>query len=135
MAIIEWSSNLSVNVGEIDKQHQKLIAMINELNDAMAIGKGKDALGKIINGLVTYAAGHFATEEKYFDQFRYPATLSHKKEHSDFVRKVKEFQDGFNKGSLSLSIEIMRFLKDWLIKHIQGTDKKYGPYFNEKGLR
>ena len=35
MALIEWSDDLSVKVKELDVQHQKLIAMINDLNDAM----------------------------------------------------------------------------------------------------
>lgn len=135
MALIEWNNDMSVNVVEIDNQHKKLVSMINELNDAMAKGKGKEAIGKIINGLVSYATTHFATEEKYFDMFKYPGSLSHKKEHADFVKKVGEFQDGFNKGSLALTIEVMRFLKDWLTHHILGSDKKYGPFFNEKGLR
>jgi hemerythrin len=135
MALIEWSGNYSVSVNEIDLQHQKLIGMINELNDAMARGKGKDVLGNIISGLINYTASHFAMEEKYFDKYKYPAAPSHKKEHADFVQKVTQFQDGFNKGSLSLTLEVMSFLKDWLVKHIQGTDKKYGPFFNEKGLK
>ena len=46
MAIIQWNDSLSVNVVEIDKQHQKLVAMINDLNDAMRQGKGKDASRK-----------------------------------------------------------------------------------------
>ncbi|HOJ43227.1 MAG TPA: bacteriohemerythrin, partial [Syntrophorhabdaceae bacterium] len=97
--------------------------------------KGKDILGSIIDGLVNYAATHFATEEKYFDMFKYPDAPNHKKEHADFVKKVGEFQDGFKKGNLALTIEVMHFLKDWLTKHILGTDKKYGPFFNEKGLK
>lgn len=135
MSLIEWNDTMSVSVAEIDNQHKKLVAMINELNDAMAKGKGKEAIGKIINELITYATTHFATEEKYFDMFKYPGALVHKKEHADFVKKVGEFQDGFSKGSLSLTIEVMRFLKDWLTKHILGSDKKYGPFFNEKGLK
>jgi len=135
MALIEWDNNMSVNVEEIDMQHKKLVAMINQLNDAMAKRKGRDVLGSIIDGLVSYATTHFATEEKYFDMFKYPDAPSHKKEHTDFVKRVGEFQDGFKKGDLALTIEVMRFLKDWLTKHILGTDKKYGPYFNEKGLK
>ena len=47
MALITWNDTLSVNVEEIDQQHRTLIAMINELNEAMKLGKGKDVLGKI----------------------------------------------------------------------------------------
>jgi hemerythrin len=135
MALITWNDSFSVSVAEIDRQHQKLVAMINELNDAMKQGKGKEILGKIVNNLVSYTEIHFKTEEKYFDQFGYPETDSHKREHSDFVKKVLDFKDGFDRGKMGLSIAIMNFLGDWLQKHIKGTDKKYSQFFNEKGLK
>ena len=135
MALINWYDSFRVNVKEIDQQHQKLVSMINELNDAMMQGKGKDVMGKIVNGLFSYTATHFKTEEKYFDQFRYPETDSHKKEHIAFVQKVSGFKDGYEKGKLGLSIEVMNFLSDWLKNHIKATDMKYSQFFNEKGLR
>jgi hemerythrin len=134
MALIQWASVFSVNVAEIDKQHQKLIALINNLNDAMKQGKGKESLAEIIDELSNYAANHFAFEEKYFDKFGYPAATSHKLEHANFVKKVSEFKNGFDSGRLALTIEVMTFLKDWLQNHIQGIDKKYSSFFNEKGL-
>ena len=30
-------------------------------------------------------------------------------------------------------MEIMRFLKEWLVGHIMGTDKRYGQFLNSKG--
>ena len=135
MALINWNDSLSVKVEEIDQQHKKLIAMINELNDAMRAGKGKDVLGKIVDSLISYTATHFKTEEKYFAQFGYPDTDNHKQEHVAFVKKVTDFKDGFEKKKLSLTIEVMDFLSDWLKNHIMGTDKKYTQFFNEKGLK
>jgi hemerythrin len=122
-------------VNEIDLQHRKLIDMINELNEAMKIGKGKDSLGKIINGLISYTATHFKTEEQFFDKFGYPDTVNHKKEHVAFVKKVTDFQDGFEKKNLAVTMEVMNFLSDWLRNHIKGTDKKYSKFFNDKGLK
>lgn len=135
MSLINWDNTLSVNVVEIDGQHQKLVGMINELHDAMRQGKSREILGRIIDGLISYAETHFKTEEKYFDRFGYPGTDSHKREHADFVVRVSEFKRGFDAGKVGLSIDIMCFLSDWLQRHIKGSDKKYGPFLNEKGLK
>ncbi len=135
MPLIQWDNSFKVNVAEIDQQHQRLVSMVNELNDAMKMGKGKEVLSKIINGLFSYAATHFSTEEKYFDQFGYPDTISHKLEHAAFVKKVSEFKSGFEKGKVGLSIEVMDFLSEWLKNHIKGSDMKYSKFFNEKGLK
>jgi hemerythrin len=135
VAFIEWNNSFSVGVSEIDLQHQKLVEMINDLHDAMLQGKGKAVLGDIIKGLVDYAVTHFLTEEKYFDQFRYPDAGSHKEEHSAFTQKVAEFKNGFDAGKLALSITVMDFLSSWLRNHIKGVDKKYEPFFVEKGLK
>jgi hemerythrin len=135
MAIIQWDKSLSVNVEEIDRQHQKLIVMINDLGDAMRQGKGKEVLGRIIQGMVSYTITHFSYEEKYFDRFGYPDATTHKKAHADFVKKVSDVKTKFDSGQQGLPIEILNFLSDWLGTHIKGTDKKYGPFFNEKGLK
>ena len=134
MSVIQWSDALSVNVAEIDQQHKTLIQIINDLNEAMRQGKGKDTLGKTIEGLLNYARTHFATEERYFDRFGYPKAKDHKIEHAVFVEKASEFKQGFDKGQISLSIQVMNFLSNWLRQHILGNDKKYSAFFNEKGL-
>jgi hemerythrin len=128
MALLEWNDSLKVNVAVIDRQHQRLVQMINDLNDAMRKGKGKDALGKILNEMVRYAMTHF-------DRYQYPETAPHKAEHASFVSKVKQFKADYDKNKVGLTIELMNFLSDWLVNHIKGTDKKYGPFFNEKGLQ
>jgi hemerythrin len=135
MALINWDESLSVNVAEIDKQHKVLISLINELHDAMKAGKGKDALAKILHGLVSYTESHFQVEEKYFAQFSYPDALAHKKEHTAFVQKVSDFKQGFDKGGMTVTIEVLYFLRDWLQSHIKGSDKKYSAFFNAKGLK
>jgi hemerythrin len=48
---------------------------------------------------------------------------------------VAEFKAKFEAGQTALSIEVLNFLKDWVGNHIQGTDKKYGPFFNKNGLK
>jgi len=134
MALINWNQSYSVQVKEIDIQHQRLVEMLNQLHELMKAGQGKTAIVPILDELVTYAGTHFTTEEKYFDQFHYNETVRHKAEHKKFVEKVLAFQTDFKTGKTILSMDVMNFLKDWLINHIQGTDKRYTQCFNEHGL-
>lgn len=134
MPLIKWNPEYSVKVSESDRQHQKLIDIINELNDAMTKGKGRDVLGQILDALILYTQTHFAMEERYFDQFHYPDAVAHKAQHAAFVKKIKESRDGFTKNQLNITINLMDFLSDWLVKHICGTDKKYSDFFNKNGI-
>lgn len=135
MPLITWNSSLSVNVAEIDQQHQKLIGMINGLDEAMRQGQGKVATGKILEEMVSYITTHFEAEERYFRRFNYPDTAKHIQEHTAFVQKAVDFRRQFNAGKLGLSIEIMDFLSTWLCNHIKGTDQKYTACFHANGLK
>jgi len=35
---------------------------------------------------------------------------------------------------MMLSLDVMSFLKEWLVSHIKGIDKDYTQCFNENGL-
>ncbi|MCI5222469.1 MAG: bacteriohemerythrin [Candidatus Electrothrix sp. AR4] len=135
MSLIKWDDSLSVNVAEIDQEHKKLVLMINELTDAMKAGKGKDVLGKILDGLVAYTASHFQKEEKYFKELNYPYMVEHKNEHVAFVKKVLEFKEEFDQGRATVSVSILQFLSKWLQTHIKGADMKYSKFFNENGVK
>lgn len=135
MALISWDDDFSVGVRELDEQHKKLISLINDLHNAMKIGKGKEVLSPLLKSLVEYTQTHFSTEEKYFTRFGYPEQGRHQAEHQKFVGKVGAFQKDFDKGGALLSMDVMNFLKEWLAGHILGSDKRYGPFFNEKGLK
>jgi len=145
MAFLEWDPRFSVKIAEIDQQHKNLIGFINRLYEAMKPSSSQDALETaiqelstqaiIIDEMVKYSSYHFSTEEKYMLQYRYPDYEKHKKEHEYFINKVRILKSDFDNGKVILSSQIMQFLKEWLSTHILGTDKKYGPFLQSKGLK
>lgn len=135
MPILQWSDKYSVKVKELDDQHRKLIDLVNELHDGMSSGKSREVMGGVLDGLVKYTVGHFATEEQYMSRLKYPGELAHKAEHKKLVDQVAKFQKDYQNGQAALSLEIMNFLKSWLTGHIQSTDMKYSQFFNEKGIK
>jgi hemerythrin len=134
MAIINWSSNLSVKIDKIDNQHKKLISMINELHDAMKAGQANDIIGKILNDLINYTAEHFKTEEDLMIKFKYPDYNQHKIEHTKFVQEVNNIKKDLEAQKMMLSLKVMNFLKDWLSNHIMKSDQKYSNFFNTNGV-
>jgi hemerythrin len=134
MALFTWNSSYSVGVATIDQQHQQLMTLINELNEAMLQGKGRQMVGDILGKLIRYTGTHFADEEKLLMDHDYPEYAEHKAKHTKMVGKVKPLQQDVDAGKMTVSADVMKFLQDWLDKHIKGTDMKYGPFLNAKGI-
>lgn len=135
MPLIEWNESLSVGIAEFDNQHKELVRMLNELFDAMKVGKGNDVLRPILEKLSAYVVTHFNAEEKKLAQVGYPLYATHKQEHAALTTKLNDFKQKFTIGQAGLSVQLMNFLKDWLINHIKGTDMKYKEFLNSKGVR
>ncbi len=134
MSFILWNDSYSIGVTLIDTQHKKLIKIINELNDAMGSGKGKEILSKVLFELINYVNTHFKTEEEYMVKYSYEEYEQHRYEHEKLTDEVKRFYQDFNTGKAVLSIQIMNFLRNWLMDHILIKDKHLGKFLNEKGI-
>ena len=134
MAYIDWAEDYSVSVKPMDDQHKKLFALINEYYEGIAQKKNKEALAKIMQGLLDYTKYHFGDEEKLMLRNNYAGYQEQKTQHDYFIATIQDYQKRIDEGKLLMSIEITKFLKDWLVKHIQVKDKQYGPFFNTKGI-
>jgi hemerythrin len=136
MPLMQWNEKMSVGVSTFDNEHKKLIDLVNALHDGIQANRTPDVLGKVLDGLISYTATHFKHEEEFFAKSGYPASAEHKKEHDDLTRQVLDIQAKFKGGATgTLSLEVLAFLKKWLIGHIQGSDRKYGPHLNAKGFK
>jgi hemerythrin len=132
MAIIEWSDELSVHVRQIDREHQQLVELINNLHEAMKARAGKETVGIAIDCLVKYTEFHFGAEEVLMTKHGYLNATTHRAEHRAFVSKTQEFAKGYATGKILLSMDVMDFLKVWLTEHICKVDKELGKFLNSK---
>ena len=109
MALICWSTEYSVEVDSIDKQHQKLFAMLNGLHDAMKVGKGSQRVPLILGELVQYTREHFASEENLMLRAGYPDYDRHKAEHDKLTRDVMQMVRDFEQGKIALTMRYAGF--------------------------
>lgn len=134
MSFFDWKPEYSVNIREIDQQHQKLVSMLNELYEAMGKGEGRAALGRVLKDLAGYTKTHFATEERLMKSHGYPGFEIHKGKHEKMTETVLQKVAKFESQELTNLVEVSQFLKDWLKKHIMKTDMEYSAFLNSKGV-
>lgn len=131
---IQWKDEYSVGITHIDQDHKKLINLLNQFSVAYDHAMSEDFEKKALEELIDYTQYHFEREEKLMEDNDFPDLVAHKAQHQAMIRRVNKFVDLYNeKGHDSLK-EISEYLTVWLISHINGTDKEYTQYLNERGV-
>ncbi len=133
--MFEWNEKYSVNISIIDEEHKELIRIMNEALVAKHNRNDLEEISKLLKELTMYALKHFSTEETYMVKFNYPELQNHKKEHHDFSNKMIAYCNKVIEGEYQIANEIIEYLKQWLVNHIQVTDKKYVACFKKKGRK
>jgi hemerythrin len=131
MPFAKWTDEFSVGVDEIDGDHKQLLALLNDLHDAVEAGAAWDVLNKVLDGLMLYVNYHFAHEEGLFVRTDYPGYERHRRQHQALTITVQEiYQDFQDSNSETLPDQVLEFLKNWLYEHILGSDRAFGVYYN-----
>ena len=133
--LMEWSAALSVGFREIDRQHERLVEIANALNAAMQTGESAGAVGRILNELVDYTVKHFAYEEDLMRQQGYRDINNHLAEHKKLIDDVSAYKRQFDSGHTHITVELLGFVRDWLVKHIMKTDTALARDLNGRGLK
>ena len=130
---VDWSAALSVGIDEIDAQHQALIDLINQLQDAVVGGLDRERQLDALGRLAELTKIHFAVEESLMRIFGYPDYERHKAQHEGLIRSMLDLQRRLDVDRAPLDDGLMRHLKHWLLDHILQSDQDYSRFFLAAG--
>jgi len=133
--MIEWNEEYSVGISTIDEEHKKFIDIINKAIVTKEHSDKPEEIREILYEMIKYALNHFATEETNMVKFNFPEYQSHRNEHLDFTDKTVSMINKVIKGDYNVANQILEYLKQWLVNHIQGTDRKYIDCFIKNDFR
>jgi len=131
----KWGPDMSVGVQILDEQHQQLVDTITKLDQSITDKKENTELLSIFDRLNEYINQHFATEEKYFKEFKYSQAEEHCSAHSYFKGYINGLKLKIDQGALSVSLDLLNFLHIWLVGHVLIMDKQYVSCFKQHGLK
>jgi hemerythrin-like metal-binding protein len=128
-SIVGWSNDFALNLPEIDAQHQVLFGLFDELWNAIVAHNGRSDQLRLIGDLEDYAVQHFKEEELFMRATAFPKLAGHKMAHDTFVRRIAAERASIESGSPSLSLDLLRFLQNWLVDHILVSDREYARHY------
>lgn len=131
MKKIIWDESLSVDGGEIDEEHRRLIDLFNILSRSVTEGDAADYIEAVLEELISCTIWHFRHEERLMLMYKYDATEVHKDEHNDLIDSVRELQQKFHEENKLLTDEAVEYLANWLTGHILGQDMRLGFYLTK----
>lgn len=131
---VAWSPELSVGIRSIDDDHKKLLTLINNLQTAIYYPTGEDFERTALKELVDYTRYHFKREEDLMEQNGYPGFEAHRQLHRAMIAQIEGHLKSYETDREGTIERLSFFLKNWLIKHIQGTDQEYSPFLKDKAV-
>jgi len=130
MTFVPWDDSLALEVDQFDEHHKHLIGLVNDTYEKFLQRDSDSELEKVFDALIDYTVYHFSAEEDWMEQQQYPDLDVHKVEHAYFTRRIKEMHKDLVAGDVALDLELLNFMKNWILNHIAKTDSEYGRFVN-----
>ena len=134
--MVELSETFLLESETLDKDHQTLVEMVNEISDLLDSGETGNCKTKVLE-FINFAKAHFVREEQLLNKAGYPHVAKHQKHHKDLDRKMEhmlEFAGLVNVNEIareSLKKELVFFVMDDVIT----TDLDFKSFINSKSKK
>jgi diguanylate cyclase (GGDEF)-like protein/hemerythrin-like metal-binding protein/PAS domain S-box-containing protein len=128
--VFVWDRQFETHIPEIDRQHQKLVQLINSLGTILAIEVEGESFVKslfiVFDDLANYVDYHFKFEEELMRRYDFDKKheSAHQLAHADFIRQITGARAAANDHPVEVTARMLTFLSKWLMTHIVVTDMR-----------
>ena len=110
----------------LDAEHKRLLGMVDDLYQAIQTGNEGVDFQDVLEQLANYTMTHFDHEERVMQQCGYPSLEAH----VPCTRRCGGALEFKANPDAIVGRELLQFLKNWWVRHIQNQDKAYAPYLD-----
>ena len=131
--MILWTEKIATGFPNLDKQHQVLIDIINELGGHLTNPNfNPEELALLINQvdyIADYADLHFKGEEQCMERYQCPAHAQNQKAHAQFREVIREYKSGLEKHGFNIELlkALHGYMEKWILDHILQIDTQLQP--------
>lgn len=129
-----WLPEYRIGIARFDAEHQHLAAVINAVHRALVLQRDRTRMAELLEQLLQETRVHFTAEESALEAAHFPELASHHEEHTALLMGLREHIRQHASGTLS-SLSLLTYLRDWLVRHIQSSDRAYAAHLKRRGER
>ena len=130
-----WSDAFLINIEQMDRQHKGLFHAMNHFYQACRDELNESTIQQRLDELVKLAKQHLQDEEQLMQKANYSQLSGHKQVHVKLLTDLDRLLARFKAKEPGSDMEIIMFLKNWLIDHIFRVDKQYVSELHTAGIR
>ena len=127
---IDWGPFFKSGNDQIDKEHEQLISLSNEIISNCFKKDNKEEMLVLFKQLLDHVVKHFENEEKILEQYKYKEYEQHKLIHEDLVVKAKNMYKSLESGIISPVTVVKYVVQDVIVGHIIKNDFDFFELFN-----
>jgi len=127
---LEWSERYAVGVSAIDGQHREMLELVNRLFEGLQARRDRDELVETLRELVRATEHNIATEERLMQEHGL-ALGEHHEEHARLLEAIRRFEVPLDASGLGA---MGRFLREWLLGHIDENDRPFAEQLRSRGV-
>ena len=125
---LEWRKDLESGHPEIDRQHQELFSISNQLINLTIDGRHPDEIALALDNLIEHTSDHFAYEERAIKEAGYPEAKRHADIHLELLAKARRLKEAYRKEKLKATAFFTFFTDDVVLDHMMHEDRKFFRY-------
>jgi hemerythrin len=124
---VYWNEGLAIGVASIDAQHRELFDRVAQFEAALE-RSDVTAVSDAFDFLRSYAAIHFADEERLMGEGGFPAQEEHRAEHREFTARLDALvrEHRANGANAFLGLRARNWIVVWLLDHVGVRDQVLG---------
>jgi hemerythrin len=124
MSLIEWQDEFSVGDASVDLEHRELIELINNVHALAGDNASADTIVSMLGEIFAQISAHFALEEKFMRDSRYPLLNEHKGDHEDLLDELRDIMDNVDADGGYDEQRLSGDLQHWFTEHFRTHDAK-----------
>jgi hemerythrin-like metal-binding protein len=133
--LCRFTTDFDVRVEKMNDDHRRIFDYINALHLRIKEKADPRTLVPTFKDFAEFTRAHFAREEDAMARAGYQDLPAQQRAHTKLLAQVADIIKAMEAPHADVDfIEVLGVFRDWLINHIMGMDKKYGPTLHAAGI-